>query len=336
MNKRSSSARRVILITGTAGFIGFHTARYFLERGDAVIGIDNFNPYYDRRMKERRNDILEEYPAFKLHRISIADYTALKKVFKKEKPDKVIHLAAQAGVRYSLKNPWAYADSNYVGTLNLFQAAHECGIKTVIYASSSSVYGDNEKTPFAEDDRTDTPISTYAASKKANELLAYSFHHLYGMNMIGLRFFTVYGDYYRLDMALFKFAKKILTGETITLFNNGDMKREFTHVDDVVRGIAQAIDKDIAGYELYNLGGGETVKLNRFVSLIEEHLGTKAKIKLAPLQAGDLKDTIADISKARRDLGFEAKVTIEEGIERFCSWFLENKAWLLKLKDADN
>jgi len=325
-----------ILITGTAGFIGFHTAKHFLERGDAVVGVDDFNPYYDVRIKERRNDILEKFPKFKLYRKSIADYAALKKVFATVKPDVVIHLAAQAGVRYSLKNPWAYADSNYVGTLNMFQAAHEANIKTVIYASSSSVYGDNSKTPFAEDDRTDTPISTYAASKKANELLAYSYHHLYGMNMIGLRFFTVYGDFYRLDMALHKFAKSIFMGKEITLFNNGDMHREFTHIDDIVIGIVGALDKKITGYKLYNLGGGEIIKLKRFVALIEKGLHKKAKIKLAPIQAGDLKDTIADITKARRDLGFKPKVTIEAGISRFCKWFLANKSWLLVLKDAEN
>jgi UDP-glucuronate 4-epimerase len=223
-----------------------------------------------------------------------------------------------------------------VGTLNVFEAAHAIGLKTVIYASSSSVYGNNAKTPFAEADRTDTPISTYAASKKANELLAYSYHHLYGMNMIGLRFFTVYGDFYRLDMALFKFAKSIMTDKEITLYNNGDMAREFTHIDDIVDGIVSALERDIKGYVLYNLGGGETIKLKRFVALIEQSLGKKAKIKLGPIQAGDLKDTIADVSKARRDLGFDPKVSIEQGIARFAKWFLENKDWLLELEDADN
>ena len=256
-----------ILITGSAGFIGFHTARYLLDRGDTVVGIDNFNDYNDPKIKEKRNSILEKHKGFKVYRKSIADYEALKKIFDIEKPDHVIHLAAQAGVRYSLKNPWAYADSNYVGTLNIFEAAHAHSIHSVTYASSSSVYGKNTKTPFAESDRTDTPISTYAASKKANELLAYSYHHLYKMNMIGLRFFTVYGEFYRLDMALFKFAKNIFLGKPITLHGKGKMLREFTHVDDIVRGIVATIDKKITGYKIYNLGGGETVQLMKFLKL---------------------------------------------------------------------
>lgn len=325
-----------ILLTGSAGFIGFHTAKFFLDRGDEVVGIDNFNNYNDVTIKRKRNAILEKYPKFRIYRETISDYKKLIAIFKRHNPDVVIHLAAQAGVRYSLKNPWAYADSNYVGTLNVFEAAHAFSTKKVIYASSSSVYGNNTKTPFAEDDRTDTPISTYAASKKANELLAHSYHHLYGMNMIGLRFFTVYGDFYRLDMALFKFAKNIMLGRPITLYGKGKMTREFTHVDDIVRGIVAAADRNLGGYKIYNLGGGETVILNRFLKLIEKNLGKKAVVHHKPMTAGDLFSTVADTTKARRDLGFAPKVSIEEGIERFAKWFLDNQKWLLKLKDADN
>ena len=325
-----------VLVTGAAGFIGMHTALRLLARGDDVIGIDNLNDYYDVQLKRDRLQQLEPHAGFRFIRMDLADRPGMDKLFAEHRFNRVINLAAQPGVRYSLKNPWAYASANYVGTLNVFEAAHASGIKTVIYASSSSVYGDNAKTPFAEDDRTDTPISTYAASKKANELLAYSYHHLFGMNMIGIRFFTVYGDFYRLDMALFKFAKSIMLDREIQLHNGGDMKREFTHVDDIVAGVIAMVDREVVGYRIYNLGGSETISVKHFLALIEAGLGRKARVHNVPIQAGELKETIADISRARQELGFDPQVRIDDGIKRFCDWFLANQSWLLPLKDAEN
>jgi len=219
-----------ILITGSVGFIGFHLSKALLEQGEEVVGVDSFTDYYDPQMKEERNKILTSYDAYSFHKISIAEHEVFHKLVKEEKPDAIVHLAAQAGVRYSLTNPLAYAESNYLGTLNVFEAAKEEKISKVLYASSSSVYGDNKKLPFSESDRTDHPISLYAASKKANEVLAYAYHSLYGVNSVGLRFFTVYGTYGRPDLALFKFTKSILKGEAIDVYNNGDMKRSFTYI----------------------------------------------------------------------------------------------------------
>jgi UDP-glucuronate 4-epimerase len=322
-----------ILITGSVGFIGFHLSKALLEQGEEVIGVDNFTEYYDPKMKEKRNEILTSYDSYSLHRISIADHKIFHELVKKEKPDVIVHLAAQAGVRYSLTNPWAYAEANYLGTLNVFEVAQSEKISKVIYASSSSVYGDNKKLPFSEDDRTDTPVSLYAASKKANEVLAYAYHSLYGVNSVGLRFFTVYGTYGRPDMALFKFTKSILKGEAIDVYNNGDMKRSFTYVDDVVSGILTLLSKEIVGTDIYNLGGADSTPLKDFVSLIEENLGTKAKINYLPMQSGDVKETAADITKARKELDFEPKTSAKEGIAKFTKWFLEEKDWLLSLKD---
>lgn len=325
-----------VLITGSAGFIGFHLANYLLENSDTkVVGVDSITDYYDVNVKLARNEILKGKPNYSFYKTSISSYSELESIVKNEKPDVIVHLAAQAGVRYSLVNPWAYADSNYLGTMNVFEVARREGVKRVLFASSSSVYGNNKKQPFSESDVTDQPISIYAASKKANELLAYSYNHLFKVEMIGMRFFTVYGKYGRPDLALFKFTKNILAGEPINVFNGGKMARAFTHVSDIVAGIVAAMEKDGINYEIYNLGGGETVQLERFIELIEENIGKKAKKNMLPIQAGDVPAAPADITKANRELGYVPKVSIEAGIKEFVDWFKENESWLLKLKDSE-
>ena len=325
---------RIILVTGTAGFIGFHTARRLLADGYRVIGVDCMSDYYDTKIKLRRNNILLENKNYRFYKKDISKYKELDRIVKKEKPEAIIHLAAQAGVRYSLTNPWAYADANYLGTLNIFEAAKNNKIKRVLFASSSSVYGKNKKIPFSESDRTDEAISIYAASKKANEVLAHSYHHLYGIETAGMRFFTVYGEYGRPDLALFKFAKNILQDKPIDVYNNGEMARDFTYVGDIVDGIVAIMNKKELGYEIYNLGGDNPVTLMKFIQLIESRIGKKAKLNMLPMQPGDVKETFADISKARRELGFSPKVKIDEGVNIFVDWFMANKEWLLKLKDG--
>lgn len=332
MRKKKNKSQK-ILITGTAGFIGYHLAKTLLESGYTVVGVDNFTSYYDVRMKHARHAILKKQKAFHFYKISIADYSALEKIIKKEQPDIIVHLAAQAGVRFSLKNPWSYADANYLGTLNVFEAAKRCGIKRVLYASSSSVYGDNKKMPFSEDDTTDHPISVYAASKKANETLAYAYHSLYGIETAGMRFFTVYGRYGRPDLALFKFTKNILSGKPIDVYNRGKMKRSFTHIDDIISGILALIKMKHLGYEIYNLGGDEATSLIGFIRTIEKRLGKKATMNLLPIQAGDVPATIADTTKASRELGYKPRVSMEQGVKDFTDWFVENKSWLLSLKE---
>ena len=321
------------LVTGTAGFIGFHLAQRLLSEGHEVTGIDNMNQYYDVTMKHKRNEILLKNKNYSFYKQDLADFDILNKTVVKEKPDMIIHLAAQAGVRYSITNPWAYETSNTLGTLNVFESAKLNKVRRVIFASSSSVYGANEKKPFSENDKTDTQISLYGASKKGNEVLAYSYHHLYGIEVAGLRFFTVYGSYGRPDLALFKFCKNILRNREIDVYNKGDMKRDFTYISDVVDGIVACIFKKTLGYELYNLGEGDPVKLMKFVNLIEKNLKVKAKIKYLPMQLGDVKETCADVTKARKELGYNPKVKIEKGIEIFCEWFKQNKEWLLELKE---
>lgn len=325
---------KTICVTGAAGFIGFHLSQLLLTAGYRVIGVDSMSSYYDVRMKRARLRELKKHTQFTFHKITIAQYDTLEAILRESNVQEIVHLAAQAGVRYSLTNPWAYAEANYLGTLNVFEAAHRLSLPRVIYASSSSVYGANKKQPFTETDRVDTPISIYAASKKANESLAYSYHHLYGMEMVGLRFFTVYGTWGRPDMALFKFARRILAGEPIDLYNNGRMKRSFTHVSDIVTAILTQIEKaPQKKYRLYNLGGSEAVPLSRFVKLIEKHAGKKAKMRMLPLQAGDVPATVADCSSARRDLGFTPKVGVEEGIESFMVWFKEHEEFLSSLTE---
>ena len=323
-----------ILITGSVGFIGFHLSKTLLEQGEEGVGVDCFTNYYDPQMKEERNKILTSYDAYSFHKISIADYEVFHKIVREEKPDAIVHLAAQAGVRYSLTNPWAYAEANYLGTLNVFECAKAENISKVLYASSSSVYGDNKKLPFSESDRTDHPVSLYAASKKANEVLAYAYHSLYGINSVGLRFFTVYGTYGRPDLALFKFTKSILKGDTIDVYNNGDMKRSFTYIDDIISGILTLLSKEVKGTDIYNLGGADSISLNDFVSLIEDNLDIKAKINYLPMQLGDVKEAVADITKAQKELDFEPKTSIKDGVPIFIDWFLKEKDWLMSLEDG--
>jgi UDP-glucuronate 4-epimerase len=331
--EHSSNQNRTILVTGSAGFIGYHTARALLERGDAVIGIDNHSSYYDPEVKRRREEQLQQYEHYTGYQLSIADYHALADVVHSTQPDTIIHLAAQAGVRYSLTDPWTYEDANNRGTLNVFEAARHNDIARVIFASSSSVYGANEKMPFSEDDRTDHPISMYAATKKANEALAYAYHHLYGIETAGIRFFTVYGEYGRPDMAVFRFAQNILSGKPITLYNAGDMQRSFTYVTDAVQGVLALADADTLGYELYNIGGDTPAQLTRVVELLEQHIGVRAEVEYAPMQPGDVQVTHADTSKAEHDLGYAPQVSIDDGVARFTQWFTQNSEWLLELEE---
>ncbi len=326
--------RKTILVTGAAGFIGFHLTRRLLKDGYCVVGVDCISDYYDVRLKNRRLAILKKEKAFTFVKKSVADYASIDRIVKKVRPDDIVHLAAQAGVRYSLVNPWIYADANYLGTMNMFETARRNNLPRVIYASSSSVYGANKEMPFKESDRTDLPVSIYGASKRGNEILARSYHHLFGLEVIGLRFFTVYGPWGRPDMALYKFARRILQGQPIELYNHGHMKRSFTYIDDIVEAIVSVIKSTPKGrYELYNVGGAEAVSLIKFVQLIEKTLGMKAKKIMKPLQMGDVPETVADTTKAERELGYKAKTSIEEGIAQFSKWFLENKKFTLSLKE---
>jgi UDP-glucuronate 4-epimerase len=312
-----------ILVTGTAGFIGFHLAKVLLERGDEVVGIDNFNDYYDVSLKEDRNKILEEYDNYKLYRLDISNLKELKKVFKENKFDKVCHLAAQAGVRYSIENPYVYIDSNVVGFVNIINLTKDNNIKDFIYASSSSVYGNTKEVPFSEDVDVNEPISLYAASKRSNELMAYTYNHLFGLNTIGLRFFTVYGPWGRPDMAIFKFVKNITEGKEIDVYNYGkDLKRDFTYVDDIVDGIIRALDSDYEN-EIFNLGKGSPDELGEMIEIIEDELGIKAKKNLLPMQKGDVMVTYSDTSKSKRMLGYDPKITLKEGIGKFVEWYKE-------------
>lgn len=325
---------RKAVVTGAAGFIGFHLALELLEQGWSVVGIDILTNYYDPRIKQKRLAILRKYPAFRFYRTNIANYAALEKVLKAEKPDEIVHLAAQAGVRYSLTNPWAYIDSNMLGTLNVFEAAKRLKLTRVLYASSSSVYGLNKKSPMNENDRTDTQISVYAATKKANEALAHSYNHLYGFETIGLRFFTVYGAWGRPDLALFKFVKNILADKPIDVYNRGKMKRSFTHISDIVAGIVAILRQKPRGRnEIYNLGGAEAMPLLSFIKLIEQEVGKRAKQNLMPMQAGDVRETVADWSKAHKELGFVPRTTMREGVAEFVQWFRDNEKFLRTLRE---
>lgn len=307
-----------IFVTGIAGFIGSTTAHALADRGDTVVGVDNFNPYYDPTLKRARAKRLEGKAT--IVEADIVDLQAMKDVFSRHKIDKVVHLAAQAGVRYSLENPFAYEQANNVGTLNLLEVCREKGVKSFIYASSSSVYGGNTKIPFSVDDNVDRPISLYAATKKYNELMAHVYHHLYGINCTGLRFFTVYGPWGRPDMALFKFTDAIIKGKPIDVYNHGQMKRDFTYVSDIVAGILASLDKSYP-YEIFNLGNSATVELTYYIECIEKELGRKAVKNMLPMQPGDVPATSADIDKSRRMLGFDPKVKIEQGIKEFLTWY---------------
>ena len=321
-----------ILITGSAGFIGFHLCKRILENyGDInIIGIDNLNNYYNPLLKEKRNDILKKYKNYTFIKLDFSEYPKLIESLKDKDIDLIVHLGAQAGVRYSLENPWAYERSNLLGTMNIFEFARRFNIEKIVYASSSSVYGGNKKIPFSEDDRTDNPVSLYASTKRSKELMAYTYHNLYGIGMTGLRFFTVYGEWGRPDMAYFKFAKNILLEKPIDVYNYGDMERDFTYVSDVIDGVISSIERDF-NYEIFNLGNSRPVKLMYFIELLEKYLNKTAKKNFLPMQEGEVPRTYADLSKSREFLNYNPKVSIEEGLKRFCSWFVDNREWILKL-----
>ena len=311
-----------VLVTGAAGFIGFHLSRRLLEKGYRVIGLDSMNEYYDVSLKESRLEILKPYPDFVFYKEDIQNLPGLKKIFQTHAIDRVCNLAAQAGVRYSLENPFSYQKSNLEGFLNLLEIAREYQIQNFVYASSSSVYGSNEKTPFSVEDRVDTPVSLYAATKKANELMAHAYHHLFDFPCTGLRFFTVYGPWGRPDMALFLFTDAILNNRPIDVYNYGQMRRDFTYIDDIVDGTIAAIEKPHA-CEVFNLGNSDTTELMEFIRVIEEELGMEAQKNMMPLQPGDVPATSADIQKSREMLGFSPKTSIREGIHNFLVWYRE-------------
>jgi len=310
-----------ILITGTAGFIGFHLTKSLLDDGYEVLGIDNINNYYDPKLKLARLEELKPYKNFKFEKIDIANRDILTQAFQSFNPQKVVNLAAQAGVRYSIENPYAYMDSNLVGFLNIIELCRLSKIEGFVYASSSSVYGGNEKIPFSTEDRVDNPISLYGATKRANELIANSYSHLYGLHTTGLRYFTVYGPWGRPDMAMFIFTKKILAGESIPVFNNGNMKRDFTYISDIISGTRAAIDKNYK-CEVFNLGNHKSERLMDVVSLIEQNLGKKAEIKFLPMQPGDVPESFAEINKSIKMLDFHPKTNVNDGINLFISWYL--------------
>ncbi|MGH6791833.1 MAG: NAD-dependent epimerase [Methyloceanibacter sp.] len=327
-----------VLLTGAAGFIGFHVGMALATRGDTVIGIDNLNDYYDVRLKEARCGILERQTCVKFIKADIADRAAMENIFAEEKPQRVINLAAQPGVRYSFINPYAYINSNIVGFINILEGCRHNNVEHLVYASTSSVYGANTDLPFAVTQNANHPISLYAATKKSNELMAHSYAHLYGLPVTGLRFFTVYGPWGRPDMSLFLFTKNILAGEPIDIFNNGDHKRDFTYIDDIVEGVVRSLDRvaapdpdwdgmdpdpatSLAPYRLYNIGNNQPVELMHFIECIEKAVGRTAKKNFLPLQPGDVPRTYADIDALARDIGFRPKVSIEEGIRRFVEWY---------------
>lgn len=312
-----------ILITGGAGFIGSHLADPLLDRGDTLILVDNFNDYYDPSLKRSRVAVIKEkYPTVTVYEQDFAEIEGMRKIFAAHKIDKICHLGAQAGVRYSLTNPFAYTHSNIIGTTVIFELAKEFKVPTVVYASSSSVYGGNKKVPFSEKDAVDKPVSLYAATKKSCELIAHTYHHLYGIKCTGLRFFTVYGAWGRPDMAYFSFTKNILEGKPIKVFNHGKMKRDFTFIGDIVPGIIAALDKEYE-YEVFNLGNSQTVSLMEFIETIENLLGVTAKKEMTEMQAGDVVETFADVSKAKEMLGYSPGTTIKEGLQVFIEWYKE-------------
>ena len=318
-----------VLVTGAAGFIGFHVAQALLAQGESVLGLDNLNAYYDVKLKEARLAILRARKGFSFARADVADADALAAAFAAHPGiDRIVHLAAQAGVRHSMKDPHAYVRSNVGGQVAMLEASRRInGLRHFVYASSSSVYGGNAKLPFSVHDRTDAPLSLYAASKKEQELIAHAYAHIWRLPATGLRFFTVYGPWGRPDMAAYIFARRIVAGEPIPVFNNGDMRRDFTYIDDIVAGVLAALNRPPVDdgrhppAKLYNLGNSRSEPLIRYIELIEKALGRKATMEMLPLQPGDVTETYADIEDSRRDLGFEPRITIEEGIPRFIAWF---------------
>lgn len=310
----------VILITGCAGFIGFHVSRRLLDSGQEVVGIDNLNPYYDVQLKRARLGILQDYRGFSFHQVDLEDRETLEKLFREDPPERVLNLAAQAGVRYSLKDPFSYEKSNLSGFLNLLELARQWQPRNFVYASSSSVYGGNSKVPFSVEDRVDRPLSLYAATKRAGELMAYAYHHLFGIPCTGLRYFTVYGPWGRPDMALFLFTEAILKGRPIQVYNYGRMRRDFTYIDDIVDGTLAALARS-APYELFNLGNSRPEGLMDMIRILEQELGREASKVMLPMQPGDVAETAADIARSREVLGFEPKTPLREGIRRFVAWY---------------
>jgi UDP-glucuronate 4-epimerase len=330
-----------ILVTGSAGFIGFHVARRLLERGDQVVGLDNLNPYYDPTLKAARLAILENYPAYRHARLDLADREGMAALFAEAKPQGVVNLAAQAGVRYSLEKPEAYVDANVVGFLNVLEGCRAVSPKHLVYASTSSVYGANGKLPFNVHDGANHPITLYAATKLANEAMAHAYAHLFSVPATGLRFFTVYGPWGRPDMSPIKFLSAILEGRPIDVFGQGQMRRDFTYIDDIVDGVVAALDRPaqanpawdplkpdpatsgVAPWAIFNLGAGRPVDLMRYIEVFEEKLGRKAMLNLLPMQPGDVTNTEADIEATSKALGYAPKVSIEEGVGRFVDWYLD-------------
>ncbi len=313
-----------ILVTGAAGFIGMHCSARLLAQGHQVIGIDNLNDYYDPRLKQARLAPLNAHPGFRFIETDIANRDALEKLFAEVRPKRVLHLAAQAGVRYSLKNPHAYVQSNLVGFVNMLEGCRHHGVQHLVYASSSSVYGANTKVPFAVGDSVDHPVSLYAATKKSNELMAHSYSHLYGLPTTGLRFFTVYGPWGRPDMSPWLFTSAILEGRTIDVFNHGKMQRDFTYIDDIVEGTLRVLDRAPSGappYQLYNIGNHQPVELMDFIGTLERVLGREAKKNFLPMQPGDVPVTYADTDDLRRDVGFAPSTPLSQGLQHWADWY---------------
>lgn len=312
-----------ILITGAAGFIGSHTADALLKRGDTVIAVDNFNTYYSPKDKKSNMEPAKKHKNYTQYTKDILDMEGMKAIFRQEMPDKVIHLAARAGVRPSLEDPQLYVDVNVKGLVNMLELSREFKVKNFVFGSSSSVYGANKKVPFSETDAVNSPISPYAASKRAGELMCATYHHLYHLNISCMRFFTVYGPRGRPDMAPYKFTKAIMEGKEITMYGDGTTKRDYTYVDDIVSGIIAGLDKNHP-FEIFNLGNSKTVSLKDFIATIESAVGKKAKIKKMPLQPGDVTITYADLTKSRKMLGYDPKTSIDEGIRNFVEWYTKN------------
>ena len=309
-----------ILVTGSSGFIGMHLCEALLKDGIQILGIDNMNDYYDISLKESRLKNLEKYANFDFEKADISNYNKLKEIFENFKPNKVVNLAAQAGVRYSLENPQAYINSNVMGFMNILECCRAYQIDGLIYASSSSVYGGNEKIPFSIDDDVNKPISIYAVSKKSNELMAHAYNHLYGLHSTGLRFFTVYGPWGRPDMAMYIFLNKINNDQQIQVFNHGKMQRDFTYIDDIISGIISSIEKNYS-CEIFNLGNNNSENLMDMIAVIENYLNKKAKIRYLGMQPGDVKKTFADIKYSKSKLGYSPKTSINEGIIKFIDWY---------------
>ena len=320
---------KTYLVTGAAGFIGFFLSKALLDKGEQVIGLDNLNDYYEVSLKESRLAVLKKYENFQFYRADLADKEAVFAIFKQHLPAVVVNLAAQAGVRYSIENPDAYISSNIEGFFHILEACRHYPVEHLVFASSSSVYGGNKKVPFSTEDQVDKPVSLYAATKKSNELMAYAYSKLYGIPLTGLRFFTVYGPMGRPDMAYFKFAKKIMAGEPIQIYNHGDMRRDFTYIDDIVAGIEKILchphgkDENVAAYKIYNIGNNKPEKLMDYISVLERCLGKEAKKEFLPMQPGDVYETYADVTDLMHDFDFKPSTTIEEGLSRFAEWFLD-------------